>query len=148
MLTVLFDTNIFHQEGLTSTRIQRFQRLLKESEVKLIIPEIVLEEFRSRRLFLADQEFNNIKKSVNNLQKKEILKNMNIFSGCFYSDSVENIHKQSIDNTSKDIDFWVANDNIEIYKISNTCIDELFKNYFSGNGAFREKRKGKIFLMQ
>lgn len=136
MLTVLFDTNILHQEGLYSTRIQRFQRLLKESECKLIIPEIVIEEYRSKRISIAEQEFSIIKKSWDKLQRKKLIK----IDGGMFSYSLNSTYKDCINNISTSIDSWLKENNVEIYKISNTCIDNLFKNYFAGHGAFREKK--------
>lgn len=136
MLTVLFDTNILHQEGLYSTRIQRFQRLLKESECKLIIPEIVIEEYRSKRISIAEQEFSIIKKSWDKLQRKKLIKN----DGGMFPYSLNSTYKDCINNISTSIDSWLKENNVEIYKISNTCIDNLFKNYFAGLGAFREKK--------
>jgi len=136
MITVLFDTNILHQEGLYSSRIQRFQRLLKNSECKLIIPEIVLEEYRSKRIAIAEHEFTIINKSFETLQRKKFsLNNEGIFTY-----SLNNIHRECVDNVSKRIDSWIKDNDVEIYKISNTCIDNLFKNYFTGFGAFREPK--------
>lgn len=136
MIAVLFDTNILHQEGLYSTRIQRFQRLLKESECKLIIPEIVIEEYRSKRISIAEQEFSIIKKSWDKLQRKKLIK----IDGEVFSYSLNSTYKDCINNISTSIDSWLKENNVEIYKISNTCIDNLFKNYFAGHGAFREKK--------
>ena len=136
MIAVLFDTNILHQEGLYSTRIQRFQRLLKESECKLIIPEIVIEEYRSKRISIAEQEFSIIKKSWDKLQRKKLIKN----DGGMFPYSLNSTYKDCINNISTSIDSWLKENNVEIYKISNTCIDNLFKNYFAGHGAFREKK--------
>ncbi|MCP3945175.1 MAG: DUF4935 domain-containing protein [Desulfobacteraceae bacterium] len=140
MLTVLFDTNILHQEGLNSTRIQRFQRFLKASDGKLIIPEIVIEEYRSKRIFLAEKEISKIKKSLDLLQRKDFLKDDN-YKNTFLSYQLHQTFEECIKKISIKIDTWVKENNVEIYKISNTCIDSLFKNYFSGHGGFREKKK-------
>jgi rRNA-processing protein FCF1 len=136
MLTVLFDTNILHQEGLYSSRIQRFQRLLKNSECKLIIPEIVIKEYKTKRVSIAKKEFSNIDRCLATLQKKKfITSNRGLFSYSF-----NHTCEDCINNISTEIDSWVNENNVEIYKISNTSIDTLFANYFEGNGAFREPK--------
>jgi len=140
MLTVLFDTNILHQEGLYSTRIQRFQRLLKASEGKLIIPEIVIEEYRSKRIFLAEKEISKIKKSLDWLQRKGFVKGDN-YHHSFLSYTLYETLEECVKNISIEIDTWIKEKDVDVYKISNSCIDTLFKNYFSGHGAFREKKK-------
>ncbi len=135
MITVLFDTNILHQEGLFSSRIQRFQRLLKSSECRLIIPEIVLEEYRSKRIAIARHEFAAIIQSCENLKRN------NFFDKEWgFTTYLDNILKECIENISNVIDSWVEKNDVDVYKISNTCIDKLFKNYFAGAGAFREPK--------
>ena len=56
MLNVLLDTNILHEEGLNSTRVLRIQRLIKSNDLKLIVPEIVVNEFKSKRIEQANIE--------------------------------------------------------------------------------------------
>lgn len=136
MLTVLFDTNILHQESLYSSRIQRFQRLLKNSECKLIIPEMVIKEYRTKRTSIAKKEFSNINKCLDTLQKRKFTTN----NGGLFPSSWNRTCEDCINNISTEIDSWVKENNVEIYKISNTSIDTLFANYFEGNGAFREPK--------
>lgn len=136
MLTVLFDTNILHQESLYSSRIQRFQRLLKNSECKLIIPEMVIKEYRTKRISIAKKEFSNINKCLDTLQKRKFITN----NGGLFPSSWNRTCEDCINNISTEIDSWVKENNVEIYKISNTSIDTLFANYFEGNGAFREPK--------
>ncbi|XCN74458.1 MAG: PIN domain-containing protein [Candidatus Electrothrix aestuarii] len=50
MIKIILDTNILHQEGLNSTRFQILQRLIKSNAVSLIVPEIVIEEYKSKRV--------------------------------------------------------------------------------------------------
>ncbi|MCK5509252.1 MAG: DUF4935 domain-containing protein [Desulfobacterales bacterium] len=136
MLTVLFDTNILHQESLYSSRIQRFQRLLKNSECKLIIPEMVIKEYRTKRISIAKKEFSNINNCLNTLQKRKFITN----NGELFPSSWNRTCEDCINNISTEVDSWVKENNVEIYKISNTSIDTLFANYFEGNGAFREPK--------
>lgn len=136
MITVLFETNILHQEGLYSSRIQRFQRLLKNSECKLIIPEIVIKEYKTKRITIVKDEFKKIEQCFNKLQKKNLLEKNEGFPSYFFNHTFE----KSIKNISTEIESWIKEYDIEVYKISNTSIDTLFDNYFDGKGAFREPK--------
>ena len=136
MLTVLFDTNILRQEGLYSSRIQRFQRLLKNSECQLIIPEIVIKEYKTKRISIVKDEFSKIEQCFNKLQKKNILQK----NEGYVQHSFNHTFQKCIENVSTEIDSWINEYNIEVYKISNTSIDTLFTNYFEGKGAFREAK--------
>ena len=71
MLKVLLDTNILHEEGLSSTRIQRIQRLIKSNDLKLIIPELVINEFKSKRVQQANSDMDKIQSGIDSLQRKK-----------------------------------------------------------------------------
>ncbi len=72
MLNVLLDTNILHEEGLNSTRVQRIQRLIKSNDLKLIIPEIVVNEFKCIRIEQANSDLDKIQSGLDRLQRKNI----------------------------------------------------------------------------
>ncbi|MGK0271987.1 MAG: hypothetical protein ACI88H_002653 [Cocleimonas sp.] len=136
MLKVLLDTNILHEEGLLSTRVQRIQRLIKSNDLKLIIPEIVINEFKSKRVEDANADMIKIQSSLDNLQRKNIT-----LKDSFPIRQAINFISSSIKSTNDSVDVWMEENNVSIYKISNTSIDELFDSYFSGTGAFRGKKK-------
>ena len=136
MLNVLLDTNILHEEGLSSTRIQRIQRLIKSSDVKLIIPEIVINEFKSKRVEQANNDLEKIQSGLDSLQRKNITP-----KDAYPIKQAINFISHYISLTNNDVDKWMEINDVDIYKISNTSINELFSSYFSGTGAFRGKRK-------
>ncbi|MGO2356587.1 MAG: hypothetical protein ACTH58_17860, partial [Marinomonas foliarum] len=45
-----------------------------------------------------------------------------------------------ISEFDRSFDKWVVDNEIEIYRISNTSIEAVFKNYFCGEGAFGSKK--------
>lgn len=137
MLKIFFDTNILHQEGLQSARMQVLQRLIKANEVQLILSELVIEEYRSKRISNAEEEFQKIINSIEKIKRNNLI-NDNIW---MLSHSLQKMYKETIKNINDEIDDWIINNGIEVYNISKTCIEKLFKDYFQGNGAFREKKK-------
>lgn len=135
MLNVLIDTNILHEEGLNSTRVQRIQRLIKSNDLKLIIPEIVVNEFKSIRIEQANSDLDKIQSALDRLQRKNIAGKD--------SPSIKEVIQfilSSISLFNDNVDTWMEQNNVDIYKISNTSIEDLFASYFSGTGAFRNKK--------
>jgi hypothetical protein len=135
MLNVLLDTSILHEEGLNSTRVQRIQRLIKSNDLKLIIPEIVVNEFKSIRIEQANSDLDKIQSGLDRLQRKNI-------AGKDSRQIKEVIQfiLSSISLFNDKVDTWMEQNNVDIYKISNTSIEDLFASYFSGTGAFRNKK--------
>jgi rRNA-processing protein FCF1 len=136
MLNVLLDTNILHEEGLNSTRVQRIQRLIKSNDLKLIVPEIVINEFKSKRIEQANSDLDKIQSGLDSLQRKNIT-----VKDSFQIRQAIDFISSSIKSCNDNVDIWMEENNVTIYKISNTSIDELFASYFSGTGAFRGKKK-------
>jgi rRNA-processing protein FCF1 len=136
MLNVLLDTNILHEEGLNSTRVQRIQRLIKSNDLKLIVPEIVVNEFKSKRIEQANSDLDKIQSGLDSLQRKNIT-----VKDSFQIRQAIDFISSSIKSCNDKVDLWMEENNVTIYKISNTSIDELFASYFSGTGAFRGKKK-------
>lgn len=136
MLNVLLDTNILHEEGLNSTRVQLIQRLIKSNDLKLIVPEMVVNEFKSKRIEQANSNLDKIQSALDNLQRKNITSKD--------SGSIQiavNYISSSISQSNDQVDKWMEENNVDIYKISNTSIEDLFASYFAGTGAFRHKKK-------
>jgi hypothetical protein len=47
----------------------------------------------------------------------------------------------SINSTNEIVNSWIKDNQIKIYPIAQTSIDEIFKSYFAGTGAFRNKKE-------
>jgi len=138
MIRVLLDTNILRSEGMNSIQMQRLHRLVENKVIQLIIPEIVIEEYKSQISDLAQNELNKIKASIASLKRQDI--DLDDLSLLVEEHSFSEEAQNQIDKIKLKIDSWVVKNEIEIYKISNTSIEELFKCYFSGTGAFRDKK--------
>lgn len=134
---LIIDTNILHQEGLQSRRIQILKKLIKSSHTRFIIPEIVILEYITKLIDLAEADVVKIDKSVRDLKRKGVLPKFSMK----YEESLASSIRSEIDNIEPFVWNWVKENNVEIYKISSTSIDKLFQSYFSGNGAFRSKKQ-------
>ncbi|MGF1803707.1 PIN domain-containing protein [Aliivibrio sifiae] len=136
MIKIVLDTNILHQEGLGSTRFQVLKRLIKSGAVSLIIPEIVIEEFKSKTSDQANEDLKKIQSAIDSMHRK------NIFDRDAYEvKELVNFTSHSINSIDKNIESWLYDNQVDIYPIANTSIEVIFKNYFSGSGAFRNKKQ-------
>ncbi|MEI8607921.1 PIN domain-containing protein [Enterovibrio sp. Hal110] len=136
MIRILLDTNILHQEGLNSTRFQVLKRLINNGSICLIVPEIVIKEYKSKKIEQANEDLKKIQTAIDSLNRKSVLDKdsyqVNSFSGLIES---------SIAKIDQVVDSWIKDNKILVPLISETSIDELFTSYFSGTGAFRIKKQ-------
>lgn len=136
MIRILLGTNILHQEGLQSSRFQVLQRLIKSNVVCLFIPEMVLKEYKSKKLDQAESELKKISSALESLNRKSI-----IDKDKFVVRQFTNFLSSSIKEVNRSVDSWVAENKVVVPLISETSIEDIFKSYFSGTGAFRNKKQ-------
>ncbi|MCI5131208.1 MAG: hypothetical protein D3904_06720 [Candidatus Electrothrix sp. EH2] len=136
MIKIILDTNILHQEGLNSTRFQILQRLIKSNAVSLIVPEIVIEEYKSKRVDQAHEDLKKIRSAIDNLHRKNILEKDSFTVRQFHDFVIS-----SINLTDQAVESWLCENQVDVYPIAETSIEELFKSYFAGTGAFRSKKQ-------
>ncbi|EMN7207459.1 DUF4935 domain-containing protein [Vibrio parahaemolyticus] len=136
MIRILLDTNILHQEGLQSSRFQVLQRLIKSNVVCLFIPEMVLKEYKSKKLDQAESELKKISSALESLNRKSI-----IDKDKFVVRQFTNFLSSSIKEVNRSVDSWVVENKVVVPLISETSIEDIFKSYFSGTGAFRNKKQ-------
>ncbi|MGO2354912.1 MAG: PIN domain-containing protein [Marinomonas foliarum] len=72
-MNVMLDTNILHSEGLMSVSMQRLLRLVKSGDLKIIIPEIVADEFKSKKIDESTDDLNKINASISNLVRRGVV---------------------------------------------------------------------------
>ncbi|MEZ8100257.1 PIN domain-containing protein [Vibrio bivalvicida] len=136
MIKILLDTNILHQEGLQSSRFQVLHRLIKSNAICLVIPEMVLKEYKSKRKDQAEAELKKLNSALDNLNRKSILDKEKYVVRQFTS-----FVSSSIQEAERFVDKWVEENKVVVPLISETSIDDIFKSYFSGTGAFRNKKQ-------
>ncbi|MCG9642477.1 PIN domain-containing protein [Vibrio sp. Isolate34] len=136
MIKILLDTNILHQEGLQSSRFQVLQRLIKSNAICLVIPEMVLKEYKSKRQDQAEGELKKLNSALDNLNRKSILD-----KDKFVVRQLINFVSSAIKEADRFVDTWVEENKVVVPLISDTSIDDIFKSYFSGTGAFRNKKR-------
>jgi len=134
-MKVILDTNILHQEGLNSTRIQILKRLVKNESVEVVIPEIVIKEYNTKVIEDIRAEIKNIESSIDKLHRRNSL-NLDSYQVRGFLNLLEKCESEF----DKAFTNWLQSQNAKIHEISRTSIVDLFDDYFAGRGAFREKK--------
>ncbi len=137
MINLVLDTNILHQEGLRSGRMEVLKNLIDAEIVKIYIPEIVKREFITKRV---SQILDSFKTVLNELKKvhKKIESNNEVKDG---TNSLEQQIKgllESVDESVNDeFSSWENELKVELLPFLPENISTVLDDYFSGSGAFR-----------
>lgn len=136
LIRVCLDTNILHQESLFSRRMKILRKLIGNGEIFLVLPEMVVREYKSKLIEQVSEDAHNIDKSIQSLKRKGI--------AAKFIEDYENIYSSKLrSETGKiedQIDLWLKENNVEVFEISRTLTTNLFDNYFDGVGAFKKKK--------
>jgi|GEM_PF-4479791 len=136
-IKLCLDTNILHQEGLSSQRMKILKKLIDNSKVSLIIPEIFVKEYASKLLEFAEDDIQKIDKSIRSLQKRDILKK---FTSA-YEATHSAIIRPEMQALESKVKHWLIDYSVDVFSMSNTSVTSLFESYFTGSGAFKEKKR-------
>lgn len=139
-MNIVLDTNILHQEGLSSRNMLLLSRLSKSSKVSVYIPEIVKREYLSKKIATAREDLSMISGRLDSI-KKWIGTNNDIAEEVR---KVERIFKKLHQNVEEPIvdsfDQWVSDCYIEIVDFYPDNIEQVLNDYFSGNGVFKKAK--------
>lgn len=136
MIHLVLDTNILHQEGLNSGKMQILKKLTDSDHVKVYIPEIVKNEFITKRVSEIKDSLNKSISSLKDLDRKiEINKDI--------KDTIkitEKTIKSLLDHTpetvSGEYDTWKKEYKVRTLFFSNEKMNNVMNDYFSGSGVF------------
>lgn len=140
-MNVILDTNILHQEGLHSGSMKMLLKIVKSTNVRVLIPEIVKREFITKRVFDAKDSFRTIKGVLFDLRKK-------MQQGSEMSNSVESVDNAILDIEEKikngfadEFDLWCIENDVEVLNFNNELFSSVLDDYFSGEGAFKHPKR-------
>ena len=137
---IVFDTNILHQEGLSSRSMLLLLRLVEASHLEIFVPELVKKEFTSRKLHEAKE---NLKKSYDQLT---LVTKKNSHDSEFQElirktqDSIKVAESKIEEQISKGFDFWETQYQVTILGFDSDTITQVMDDYFSGTGVYRKPK--------
>ncbi|AUI81051.1 PIN domain-containing protein [Alteromonas macleodii] len=140
MRNIVLDTNILHQEGLSSRNMLLLKRLIKAEAVHLHIPEIVKREFISRKIYEAKESLKKSSDSLAILLKKSFYDN-NFKDSIVNAQTILNTAEMAIENQIlEQFNRWVDDLAVNVIDFKPEDINQVLDDYFSGNGVYRKAK--------
>lgn len=140
MSNLVLDTNILHQEGLHSHNMQLLMRLSSEGHVNIYIPELVKREYLSKKISESIGKIQDAQHKVLYITKK-IKRESSLQTHALEAQrNLRNIESILETEITREFDSWVANYNIVVIPIDNTCLNSVIDDYFLGQGVYRKEK--------
>jgi hypothetical protein len=137
MINLILDTNILHQEGIKSGRMQVLKKLTDAEIVKLYLPEIVKREFYTKRV---DSVSDLLEKTLTNFKgiHKKIESQGEIKTEITSIEAkVRNIQESLRSVIDEEISSWQNEFGVEVLSFVPDDISIVMDDYFTGKGAFK-----------
>lgn len=140
MENIVLDTNILHQEGMSSRNMLLLKRLIKAGLVKLHIPEVVKREFISRKVFEAKENLKRSNDALGILLKKSSYQST--FKASIYeAQSIINSAELQVEaQILEQFDHWQTDLMIDIVNFNPNDIRQVLDDYFTGSGVYRKAK--------
>ncbi|MEM5299896.1 PIN domain-containing protein [Burkholderia sp. JPY481] len=140
MIRIVLDTNILHQEGLSSRNMQLLARLAESGELKVYVPEMVKREFITKRIQDSVDRLQEAKSALGEVAKK-------VDRHGEINDTIIKIHvdldsvgARLANSIATDFEEWASASRATILKFEPTSIDSVLDDYFYGRGAYRRPK--------
>lgn len=143
MIHLLIDTSILSNDPRREkAAFIAVTRALREENILLHIPELVIQEFLSQRLEPYQKALKDILASTNSLLRKPLPKSLqNVFTNLKSSCSKEDTLEQIQEIVRDDFNAWLSSVKHQRYPIKPDHSRRVFERYFRGDLPFREPKK-------
>lgn len=145
MKHIILDTNILHQEGLSSGGMRLLGKLANDNIIKIYIPEIVKREFITKRITEIELSLEAITKSLLQIDKKVECENKIKLDVVDFKSNIQNISSNVELHVNDDFDSWAKNYDVKIINFNPNCMVSVIDDYFTGKGAFRKLKSREDF---
>jgi len=137
---VLMDTNIYRKDPLRNRlHFIALSRLAKAGVVKIYLPFIVAEEFRTYRHALYLKEANSIRSALGtllrNIQSVEVKDQVQN-----YLDGFVGLEQEILSCADSELKLWLEEVDGEFLLITQTQTEHAWKAYFDGEPPFSERK--------
>jgi|TARA_R110002126_G_scaffold40794_1_gene119557 hypothetical protein len=142
---IVLDTNILHQEGLLSGKMQVLKKLVDAELIAIFVPDIVLREFSTKRVTEITNSLNSIQGNFAKTQKKldhstELKKR----SAAIEKEIVE-LKKIVEKSVSEDVKYWLDSHKVKVLPFNIENIKKVIDDYFTGAGVFKALKSREDF---
>jgi hypothetical protein len=145
MKNIVLDTNILHQESLSSGRMKILSQLTANDLVTVYIPEIVKREFITKRISEISEAIGNIQSNLKTVLRK-------VDSESTFKDSTKALEAHTTtlmesvqESVEGEFDGWIKLLNAKIVSFEPVKIHEVLDDYFIGRGAFKSQKHREDF---
>lgn len=139
-MKVTLDTNSLHQEGYSSQNMQVLSRLSNAGEVDILVSDLVLGEYDSKRILETESKFQSVLDTF--LEVKKLLAksgvDVEIVEGL--EEKVREAKPQVLRSISESSDVWKKSARVRVVELSPAGMSKVWVNYFNGDGAFRKPK--------
>lgn len=137
MKNIVIDTNILHQEGLSSGRMKILAKLVAEGVLTVYVPEIVKREFITKRVSEITNAITNIQSNIKTISRKT--ENKGEFRDKIISfESALPQLKQDVENqVVAEFNQWEKLLLVNVLEFNPVHIHKVLDDYFVGSGAFK-----------
>jgi len=140
MRGIVLDTNILHQERLSSRNMFLLRRLVKASQIEIFVPDLVKREYISRRIQEAKENLKKshdlltlvIKKSPHDSGFRELIYNT--------QESIKSAESQIEDQIINGFEVWKQESQVAILDFEPDDIAQVLDAYFSGEGVYKKPK--------
>jgi len=140
MANVILDTNILHQEGLSSRNMQVLRRLVEVAHIKLFIPEIVKREFITKRVHDSLSKLQGINNNLGSVSKKLERESVLHAKLLGMQETIRSVESDLEKQIVADFDFWASKFLVKILPFNTESMREVMDDYFTGAGVYRKPK--------
>lgn len=140
MINIILDTNILHQEGLSSKNMQVLSRLSRLKKISITIPELVTREFVSKKIQTSKENITHARSKLEPL-KKNIGQDHELANDISQLElKLKELHQNIEEPINQNLENWVKANNIYVPIFKSEDIQSVMESYFNGGGGFRNAK--------
>ena len=137
---VVMDTNILRHEGLSSRKMQLLHRLIQADHIELFIPEIVMREYVTKKIYDSLQELQDAHIKLESL-KKNIGRDTELQAKADTAQQLMLSIKEGLETKIwDDFNQWINDFSVTILPFKTECMKEVIDDYFTGGGVYRKPK--------
>ena len=145
MKNIVLDTNILHQEGLLSGRMQVLKKLVDAKLITIFVPDIVLREFSTKRVTEITNALNSIQGSLAKSDKKQDHSTELKKRSAVLEKEVVELKKIVEKSVLEDVEHWLGSHQVQMLTFKVENITKVVDDYFTGSGVFKALKSREDF---
>lgn len=139
-MKVTLDTNILHQEGYSSQNMQVIARLAEAKKIEVLVSDLVLREFDSKRMMEASAKFQSMLDNIADIKKTLAKSGMPVEGLNALEAEVKRCDDDVKGLLKKSTEDWLKVCGVTEISLGQELFASLWDSYFEGRGAFRKPK--------